>query len=92
MNRLPKPDDEQGRVLGERQRPIQMQVAALGPMLTRRIGDLEATLLRDPLDKTKSNNLLRQLCDYVAVDYTTGYLNISCIEHPISLDRELGRV
>ncbi len=65
MNRLPKPDDEQGRMLGERQRPIQMQVAALGPMLTRRIGELEATLLRDPLDRTKSNNLLRQLCDSV---------------------------
>ena len=92
MKRLREPDDEQDRVLGERQKPIRMQVAALAPMLTRRIGELEATLLRDPLDRTKSNNLLRHLCDYVAVDYTTGYLNISCIEHPISLDRELGRL
>ena len=47
-----------------------------GPLMARKLDELEAALTANPLDKSKANTLLRQVLSSIAVNYQSGTLDL----------------
>jgi hypothetical protein len=62
-------DDERERLGRERQVLVEKRAGVIGPMVQRRIEDLEKALKAEPLDRTNINVLMRQVFSGVKLDH-----------------------
>jgi DNA invertase Pin-like site-specific DNA recombinase len=73
--RLRELEDGKDALEAERRHLMEKQAETMGPLVEHKLDDLSASLKETPLDRTKANSLLRQLCEEVVVDYPNGMLS-----------------
>ncbi|MFM0323714.1 recombinase family protein [Caballeronia glebae] len=61
---------------GKREELVDQSLAASGPLLEKRLGELDAALHVEPRDNTKANAMLRAMFESITVDYRSGSLEM----------------